>query len=75
MKKFIHSSGMTGQMLYEPRGDKACIGIVHCGEREEAIVSGPARDFAKAAYEAKDIDGYIALWQVNRMPAKAREAA
>jgi hypothetical protein len=75
MKKFIHSSGMTGQMLYEPRGDKACIGIVHCGEREEAIVSGPALAFAKAAYESRDIDGYVALWRANRLRAEGQEAA
>lgn len=76
LKKFIHSSGITGSMLFEPRpGDKACIGIVHLGEREEAIVSGPALEFAREAYEAKRIDDYVALWRANCPEAVAREAA
>lgn len=73
-KQFMHkASGMTGQMIYEPRGDRALIGIEHCGEREEAIVSGPAQLFACDAFHDRNIDAYIALWRVNRM-AEARAA-
>lgn len=66
MKRFIHTSGITGRIGFELRpGGKAEIFIERLGEREVAICSGPAVDFARKCYDERDIDGYVALWQAN----------
>lgn len=77
MKHVRHSgTGLSLKMNFTLRPhDKAVIDIIHNGEYESAIVSGPALAFAKAAYNAMDIDGFIALWRANCVQEKQREAA
>lgn len=77
MKHTRHTAtGLSVKMGFTPRPNgTAVIDIVHNGEYESAIVTGPALDFAKAAYDAIDIDGYIALWQANCPRVQECEAA
>ena len=75
MKHVRHSSGLSLKMDFTDRPNgKAVIDIIWNGEYASAIVSGAALEFARKAYEARDVDGYISLWRVNSGQAERKAA-